>query len=1336
MRVRPHARRLIVPVVVSSEGRQVKTYAMLDDGSTKVVISERLASKLALPRTPKLMHLHTVEGASHRMRDMADFTISNLHGDLSFPVSQALVTDFLATEEDMPPRNDEISGMEYLDGVSFQELDSDDVDIILSIDYGWTWLGGEVRRSTPDKPLCLLTKWGWTLASARNGAAGDKSSCFRTAVEIDNKELHELVERLFRQDFPDIPVNQKHDSLDDEHAMKQLKETIRFDETLGHYKVGLPWVTSREEAAKRLNPINSSDHALNRLKKSMAKIKAGHPDQLKYVKAQMQSMYDDDHAEFIDDDDTPVGCPSWVLPLHIVFQPNKPTKPRCCHDGRSTLKGTCLNDQLLTGPDLLNDLLGVIFRFRLKKVTLSADIKGFFHQVYVDDRDAHVFKFWWYDDEDCTHPKLSMLKVHVFGAKSSPTVCAFTLRHHGEMMKGQISPEVAEAIIKSFYVDDFLASYDDVATARRVRKELTEVMKKGGFELLKWNSSHPAVLDDEPNAEDDTWDMRDATDSNTNEKILGVKYSFRTDEFFFGVKPEKVLGLVSTRRQMLKCIASCFDPLGLIAPFLLKGRLMFQVAIRDKTRGWDDELPEELIKEFKKWQLEISELSEFRIPRWTSSEATSGVAPQLHLFSDSSKSAYGFCGYRRAQKGSTVDLRFLFAKSRVIPAEAEKTRHHNSIPRFELTACKVSADFYEKYERLAGESYERVFFWTDSQCALGQIHDRKLRHETFVANRLSIIKAKTNVRDWHYVNTKDNPADITSRGLNGKDKEWDMFHFGPTFLRSPDWTPPPQAEIASIALTAGEEEEALPPPPPPPISWALVLAERSNSWVKKTRLLARVAQCIRIWRAKTRRGAAGVVTRSRAKSAVVEDPTLSIDMVRKAEVVILREIQRKHFEKEMNFLIDNRVCDPNSRQEIKLRTSKLKKLNCFLDKDGLIRSGTRLLNAESLTFNSRCPIVLPKDDAHVSALIHTHHVTHGHAGAAQTKNALRKRFMIISDGQAVRTVIHRCVKCQRNFKAPAHQQMAPLPVDRLEPGHAFEVTGVDLFGPYDLKNRRQKKKTWVVLFTCVKTRAVHFEMVESLSSPAFINALIRFQARRPGVKKLFSDCGSNFVGSAKMMESAVNGLATAGESATAPIAALEWCFLPPHAAHRGGIWERLVGMTKRILASLLGKGDVDTDVFRTVIAQAEFILNSRPLTHLSADPMDMEPLTPLHLLHPGVDVSADASMARFGGATAEECRFAHQRSIHLVKGFWKRWVNEYVATLKVRSKWEHTQPDLKVGQLVLLVDELKARNEWKLGRITGVDGGDGRVRTLTLSVGPNQRVFKRDVTKVVALELA
>ena len=1318
----------------------MKTYAMLDDGSTKVVISERLASKLSLQTTSKPVYLHTVEGISHRNRHMADLTIGNLAGDLSLPVSQALVTDFLATEEDLPPKNSEISDYDYLHGVKFEELDSDNVDIILSIDYGWTWLGGEVRRSTADKPLCLLTQWGWTLASAKTGAAGEKSSCFRTSVEVDNRELHELVDRLFRQDFPDIPVNEKHPSLEDEHAIKQLRETVQFDEELGHYRVGLPWVTTREEAAKNLNAINSSDHALNRLKKSMAKIKAGHPDQLKHVKAQMQSMYDDEHAEFLDTDETPEGCPSWVLPLHIVFHPNKPTKPRCCHDGRSKLHGVCLNDHLLTGPDLLNDLLGVIFRFRLKKVTLSADIKGFFHQVYVDKRDVHVFKFWWYDDEGCNHPKLSMLKVHVFGAKSSPTVCTFVLRHHGQVMRDQISPEVAEAIIRAFYVDDFLASYDDVTTARRVRKELTEVMKKGGFELLKWNSSHPAALDDDPSDDDDTWDMRDATDSNSDEKILGVKYSFRSDEFFFRVKLEKVLVEVRTKRQMLKAIASCFDPLGLISPFLLIARLMFQTATRDKSRGWDDELPADLQREFKKWQLQFAELSEFRIPRWTSSERTRGVEPQLHLFGDSSKTGYGFCVYRRAQRDQTVDMRFVYGKSRVIPAEAEKTRHHDSIPRFELTASRVVANFYEKYLAQAGETYGRVFFWTDSTCALNQIRDRKLRHETFVANRLSVIRAKTDVRDWHYVNTKDNPADIASRGLKASDKkEWDIYHFGPIFLRDPEWIPPARSEIVSIAATAGEEDGAPPPPPPPhPEAWVLLIAERTNAWCKKTRLLARVTQCARIWREKSRRGirgAPGAAGAANGRDEPLSLPMLSVDSVRKAEVVLLKEIQRKHFEREMNFLIENRVSDPNSRSEIKLKTSKLRKLNCFLDRDGLIRSGTRLLNAESLTFNTRCPIVLPKGDEHVNALIHTQHVAHGHAGAAHTQNALRKRFMIISDGQAVRSVIHKCVKCQRNFKAPARQQMAPLPADRLEIGHAFQVTGIDGFGPYELKNRRQKKKTWVIIFTCMKTRAVHFEIVESLSSPAFVNALIRFQARHPGVRKLYSDCGTNFVGAAKMIEAAVDRIATAGEEATTPVAALEWLFLPPRASHRGGVWERVIGMTKRILASLLGKGDVDVDVFRTVIAQAEFILNSRPLTHLSSDATDTEALTPLHVLHPGVDFIADPMMTQVGGASAAECRYAHQRSIHLVHGFWKRWRQDYLSTLKTRAKWEHTHTDLKVGQLVLLIDELKERNAWKLGRITEVEGSDGRVRTVTLSVGPTHRPFKRDVTKVVALEL-
>ena len=126
----------------------------------------------------------------------------------------------------------------------------------------------------------------------------------------------------------------------------------------------------------------------------------------------------------------------------------------------------------------------------------------------------------------------------------------------------------------------------------------------------------------------------------------------------------------------------------------------------------------------------------------------------------------------------------------MIPADAEKTRHHNSIPRFELTAATAASEFYVSLLEESDEKYARVYFWSDSECVLKQIKDTKMRQDTFVANRLSKIRANTNVSDWHYVKTKNNPADIVSRGLKSTDtKGWNTYHHGPKFLRDPFWSP-------------------------------------------------------------------------------------------------------------------------------------------------------------------------------------------------------------------------------------------------------------------------------------------------------------------------------------------------------------------------------------------------------------------------------------------------------------------------------------------------------------------------------------------------------------------
>ena len=1304
---------------------------MLDGGATKTVVSDRLARELNLTRMTKNTRLHTVEGVSHRPRQLADLEICNLAGDLCLEVPSALIGDFLTTSEDKPPRNEEIIDFDYLDGVKFDELNHDRIDAIISVEFSWTWLGGEMRRSTKDKPICLKSLFGWTMAGSREGST-HIDSCLRTALEIDNGEIHAMVTQLFNRDFPEIPVSEKHDSLDDEHALQQLRQTIRFDKELGHYRVGLPWKHSREAAAEVLNPIDSSGHARNRLLKATKRIKAGKTKmQWDQVKTQMQGMFEDKHARFIEPSEVPPDVPSWVLPLHFAYQPHKPTKPRCCQDSRSTLQGTCLNDNLLTGPDMLNSLLGIIFRFRLHKIVLSADIKGFFHQIYVDERDVLVNQFWWYEDDECSKPKLCVLDVHIFGAKSSPTVSTFVLRHHGEIHKGEISPEVAWAIIRSFYIDDFLASYADVDKARQVRLELTQVLAKGGFELLKWNSNDPRALDDCPGIREDEKSLDDKDelpqDAASLDRILGVRFSFKKDHFLFYVKPEKVMIPVNTRCELLKVMACCFDPFGVAAPNILILKLLFQTSIRDKTKGWDDQLPDEVKEAVAKWQTEVPHLSTLTIPRWLKSDATVDAVADLHIFADASRYGYGYCAYRRAQVDETVDLRFLFGKARVIPADAEKTRHHNSIPRFELTAATAASEFYLTLLAETEEKYGRIFFWTDSECVLKQIRDTKLRQDTFVANRLSKIRANTNVSDWHHVETINNPADIASRGLKSTDtKGWDIYHNGPAFLRDPKWVPPDPTTPISIAATAGEEmeedrEEEINPLELPSRPWLLQLADKYSRWSDKCRIIARIQRCARKWRLMSKLGRGGTI------------PPLTQEEIDRSELMILKEIQQKYFSKEFQLLKVNKVRKPQIRTNVKLANSSIKKFNPFLDEDGLIRSSTRLINAESLTYNVRCPIILPKEDQNVDCLIRSFHQAFGHSGIDFIRNQLRQKYLILSDGMAVKKVLNKCAICQKIFKAPAAQQMAPLPVDRLSVGQPFEVTGADLFGPYELKwGKKGKTKRWVIIFTCLKIRAVHFDILETISAPSLLNAVIRLKSLFPAVRKIYSDSGNNFLGSEKLLEKAIANFAMAGESSATP--PLEWQRLPPHSSHRGGVWERLIKSTKRILAALLGKGDVELDVFNTVLHRAAFILNHRPITHLSNDPSDLAPLTPAHFMLAGSDVIVSDPSAPLGPVGATDLRFSHQRGLNLINGFWKRWLREYVTTLRNRSKWQDVQPELQQGQLVLMVDELKIRPAWKLGRINALISSDGLIRTADVLTASG-RTFRRDITKLIPLEL-
>ena len=281
-------------------------------------------------------------------------------------------------------------------------------------------------------------------------------------AESDLDPVIQEVNRMWRHNFlirdgEKASPDEVHPSREDQAAVDRIKETLVFDKELGHYRVGLPWKNGREAAAQQIDNGAFEAQAKKRMMNTRNRM-LKEPLMKEGVTAAIQKIIDEGHARRVTNPKVGPGIPVCTLPIHVVAQKGK---FRVCQDGAAKVNGSCLNDFLVTGPDLMNRLPGVIMRFRQHRVAISADIKGFFHQIYLDKNDSHVYRFWWFEEGDEEMKVMVLLEVVVntFGAKPSPFISTFVLRHHGETLRGGISEEVFRAIIRSFYVDDFLSSY-------------------------------------------------------------------------------------------------------------------------------------------------------------------------------------------------------------------------------------------------------------------------------------------------------------------------------------------------------------------------------------------------------------------------------------------------------------------------------------------------------------------------------------------------------------------------------------------------------------------------------------------------------------------------------------------------------------------------------------------------------------------------------------------------------------------------------------------------------------------------------------------------------------
>ncbi|XP_032226972.1 uncharacterized protein LOC116610277 [Nematostella vectensis] len=232
-------------------------------------------------------------------------------------------------------------------------------------------------------------------------------------------------------------------------------------------------------------------------------------------------------------------------------------------------------------------------------------------------------------------------------------------------------------------------------------------------------------------------------------------------------------------------------------------------------------------------------------------------------------------------------------------------------------------------------------------------------------------------------------------------------------------------------------------------------------------------------------------------------------------------------------------------------------------------------------------------------------------GPTQVLSSVREKYWILKGGAAVRAVLKKCIKCKRWKAKPQDQIMAPLQLARVTPDNPpFTFVGIDYFGPIQVKVKRSYVRRYGCVFSCLTMRAVHIE----LTTDSFLQAFSRFVSRRGPPREVFSDNGTNFKGAEEDVREALKTWNQDRIRDTLRENKIEWHFNPPKASHTGRLWERMIGSIRRILRVLLANQTVDDEILSTMMAETENILNDRPLTRITADPNDLEPLTPNKLL--------------------------------------------------------------------------------------------------------------------------
>ncbi|XP_015120964.1 uncharacterized protein LOC107043826 [Diachasma alloeum] len=509
--------------------------------------------------------------------------------------------------------------------------------------------------------------------------------------------------------------------------------------------------------------------------------------------------------------------------------------------------------------------------------------------------------------------------------------------------------------------------------------------------------------------------------------------------------------------------------------------------------------------------------------------------------------------------------------------------------------------------------------------------------------------------------TDENPADLISRGVSPEDlKESKLWWNGPHWLQDENKRPTemknPVTDLPEVKITEVTLTSMLP---------TKILQRCSSESFSETSRI--VPYCFRFLSAFTEQK---------------EPSPLNVEELNKAEKTIIKLVQHQEFPIELHCLKEEREIPDKSVLRGRLKYA-------------------------SVSENQKHPMVLPAKNHITNIIIRDEHVRLHHCPPEQLLHPVRQRFWPLSGRKEAQKVVKHCLKCFRfNPRIPGIM-MGELPKERVRGDQRpFTVSGVDYAGPIQVRESRRRgrihiSKGYIAVFVCFATKAVHLELVSDLTTEAYLAALNRFTAHRGVCSQLYSDNGTNFVGTSRALSEIFEFLTNNETELVERLAKqrISWSFIPPRSPHFGGLWEAAVKIMKRHLNTVTQGRVMTYEEYSTLLTEIEAILNSRPLTPLTNHPDDLQVLNPAHFL--------------IGDSLLQP---------------------EYLQELKKRVKWTDSSEPIGLNTLVLLIEDNVSPLHWPLGRVIELHpGADGLVRVVTVKTSTGN--FKRTVKKICPLPM-